>query len=216
MLKPLETEYRGRKIVLECTHKKIFPPPQMYGSTDEDIDNFWRQGTISQTEYQLLKTWQEKCHLMVMGPRCLDCPLALKQNPRPGRPHVIETEPWLAAKERMRWDDMKAGRLASEAAKGGFVKTSVALSPTREIVLEEEEPDQLEPEEEEPDQLEFDEDDAPELPEEDPEIVTGDEVVDFDLATELAKSGEAKETSGSKDEPALSLDDDVISALADD
>jgi hypothetical protein len=112
MLKPLTTIYREREITLECTHKQIFPPPQMYGSTPEDIDTLWKQGTIDQNQYQQLKVWKDNCGLMVMGPRCLDCPLALKQNPRPGRPHVIETEPWLAVKEKMRWDDMKAGKLA--------------------------------------------------------------------------------------------------------
>ena len=112
MLKPLTTNYKGREVTLECTHKKTFPPPQMYGSTPEDIDTLWKQGTIDQNQYQHLKVWGEKCGLMVMGPRCLDCPLALKQNPRPGRPNVIETENWLKAKNQMHWDDMKAGKLA--------------------------------------------------------------------------------------------------------
>jgi hypothetical protein len=115
MLKPLETEFKGRTIRLECTHKRAFPPPQMYGSTPEDIDNLWRQGRVDQAQYQHLKVWQESCGLMIMGPKCLDCPLALKQNPRPGRPNVIETESWLEAKDRMHWDDMKAGKLAPEA-----------------------------------------------------------------------------------------------------
>lgn len=112
MLKPLQTEFKGRTITLECTHKRAFPPPQMYGSTPEDIDNLWRQGRVDQGQYQHLKTWREACGLMIMGPKCLDCPLALKQNPRPGRPHVIETEPWLDAKDKMHWEDMKAGKLA--------------------------------------------------------------------------------------------------------
>jgi len=114
MLKPLTVNYQGREITLECTHKKTFPPPQMYGSTPDDIDNLWKQGAIDQNQHQHLKVWQENCGLMVMGPRCLDCKLALKQNPRPGRPHVIETEPWLPVKRQMRWDDMKTGKLAPE------------------------------------------------------------------------------------------------------
>ena len=112
MLKPLTTIFRDHEITLECTHKKIFPPPQMYGSTPEDIDTLWKQGVIDQNQYQQLRVWKEKCGIMVMGPRCLDCPLAKKQNPRPGRPNVIETESWLAAKEKMHWADMKAGKLA--------------------------------------------------------------------------------------------------------
>jgi len=112
MLKPLTTIFRDHEITLECTHKKIFPPPQMYGSTPEDIDTLWKQGVIDQNQYQQLRVWKEKCGIMVMGPRCLDCPLAKKQNPRPGRPNVIETESWIAAKEKMHWADMKAGKLA--------------------------------------------------------------------------------------------------------
>lgn len=108
MLKPLNIKYKGREVSLECTHKKTFPPPQMYGSTPDDIDNLWKQGTIDQSQYQHLKTWQAKCGLMVMGPKCLDCPLALKRNPRPGRPNVIETKNWLEEKRKMHWDDMKS------------------------------------------------------------------------------------------------------------
>ena len=110
MLKPLQTEFKGRTITLECTHKRAFPPPQMYGSTPEDIDNLWRQGRVDQGQYQHLTTWREACGLMIMGPKCLDCPLALTQTPRPGRPDVIETSPWLEDKEKMRWDDMKAAK----------------------------------------------------------------------------------------------------------
>jgi hypothetical protein len=248
MLKPLESEYRGRKVILECTHKRTFPPPQMYGATDEDVDNLWRQGNIGQTEYQLLKTWQEKCHLMVMGPRCLDCPLALKRNPRPGRPNVIETEPWLAAKERMHWEDMKGGRQDGVSEKRGFVKLSDALAPPREVVLkepdEEEAPDSRELDEEDaPDARELDEEDAPEEPEEDPEMIFKDEPVSTDLdviaaiagvsheireapsrsrgkkkgtraAEEIKKEPQQDEVSTGQDK--ISLDDDVISALADD
>jgi hypothetical protein len=112
MLKPLETEFKGREISLECTHKKTFPPPQMYGHTPEDVDTLWKQGAIDQNQYQHLKVWKEQCGLMLMGPKCLDCPLALKRNPRPGRPNVIETESWLEAKNTMHWADMKAGKLA--------------------------------------------------------------------------------------------------------
>lgn len=104
MLKPITIKHLGQEITLECTHKRIFPPPQMYGATDADIDNLWRQGVLSQTEFQQLETWRRICHQMIMGPRCMDCPLALKQNPRPGRPYIIETEPWLPAKEKMKWD----------------------------------------------------------------------------------------------------------------
>lgn len=119
MLKPLTTIYKDQEITLECTHKKVFPPPQMYGSTLEDIDNLWKQGAIDQKQHQHLTTWKDNCGLMVMGPRCLDCPLALKQNPRPGRPHVIETAPWLATREKMHWDAMKAAKppLKSEPEK---------------------------------------------------------------------------------------------------
>lgn len=247
MLKPLETEYRGRRIVLECTHKKIFPPPQMYGATDEDIDNLWRQGNLSQNEYQLLQTWQEKCHLMVMGPRCLDCPLALKQNPRPGRPHVIETEPWLAAKERMRWEDMKSSKGEEEKPpqeKRGFVKMSEAVEPPTTLVLDDvpesepvpppeyDEDDAPEPpeydEDDAPEPPEYDEDDAPDEPEEeaDWEVGDGDQTLaDFDLAAEIAKAdeevGQNRPPSDEREEAeatgeAGELDDDIISALADD
>jgi len=125
MLKPLTTNYKNREITLECTHKKVFPPPQMYGHTPEDIDNLWKQGVIDQNQHQHLRVWKENCGLMVMGPRCLDCKLALKQNPRPGRPHVIETEPWLAAKDRIYWDDMKAGKATPEAEEVVSEKTVI-------------------------------------------------------------------------------------------
>lgn len=106
MLKPLTTKFKGREVSIECTHKQSFPPPQMYGHTPEDVDTLWKQGAVDQNQYQHLKVWQDICGQMVMGPKCLDCSLALKQNPRPGRPHVIETEPWLAVKEKMHWRDM--------------------------------------------------------------------------------------------------------------
>ena len=163
MLKPLETEFKGRQVALECTHKQAFPPPQMYGSTPEDIDTLWRQGRVDQALYQHLKTWHDACGLMIMGPKCLDCPLALKQNPRPGRPHVIETEPWLAAKDRMRWDDMAAAKKATEAEevvpeaktgateptpppKRGFVKSGTPVPVTAEpAVLLQPEPEPAAP-----------------------------------------------------------------------
>jgi len=108
---------------------------------------------VDQAQYQHLKTWHDACGLMIMGPKCLDCPLALKQNPRPGRPHVIETEPWLDVKEKIRWDDMKAAKEAqppveSDQApeaeemslkKAGFVKRG---APVPVAVVE---PDVLEP-----------------------------------------------------------------------
>lgn len=140
MLKPLTTIFRDHEITLECTHKKIFPPPQMYGSTPEDIDTLWKQGVIDQNQYQQLRVWKEKCGIMVMGPRCLDCPLAKKQNPRPGRPNVIETESWLAAKEKMHWADMKAGKLAppeDTIVVEGKADPVVKVSSTPETVVSE-------------------------------------------------------------------------------
>jgi len=176
MLKPLETEFKGRKISLECTHKRAFPPPQMYGSTPEDIDNLWRQGRVDQSQYQHLKTWHENCGLMIMGPKCLDCPLALKRNPRPGRPNVIETEPWLAVKEQMHWDDMAARKppleervAAAESvavAAKGFVKHGTPV-PTGVVAPKAQEPEDAE-EPEEPDAQEPEEPEAqePEDPDE--------------------------------------------------
>ena len=136
MLKPLQTEFKGRTITLECTHKRAFPPPQMYGSTPEDIDNLWRQGRVDQGQYQHLTTWREACGLMIMGPKCLDCPLALKQNPRPGRPHVIETESWLDVKEKIHWEDMKDTKrtatpeVPAASSKAGFVKRGAPVPAT--------------------------------------------------------------------------------------
>lgn len=145
MLRVLQTSYQGREIVLECTHKKQFPPPQMYGSSAEDIDVLWRQGAISATQHQLLKTWQERCGLMVMGPRCLDCPLALKQNPRPGRPNVVETESWLEAKRRFHWEDMKEGKLQKVVEEGPDPEEVDLDGPDPEEVDEVEEPAPDEP-----------------------------------------------------------------------
>lgn len=101
MLKPLKTEFQEKPISLECTHKTSFPPPQMYGHTAEDIDKMWKQGAIDQNLHQSLKVWRDNCGLFVMGDKCLSCPLALLQKPRPGRPHVIETENWLMAQRRL-------------------------------------------------------------------------------------------------------------------
>lgn len=204
MLKPLTTIYQEREITLECTHKKTFPPPQMYGATPEDIDNLWKQGTLDQNQYQQLKVWQDNCGLMVMGPRCLDCPLALKQNPRPGRPHVIETESWLSAKERMRWADMKAGKLAS------YEEETVTLQemPTSEktpvkkeapvpvaVVEPEPEPSVVETSEEVSEEI-FPEGTMEDAPDEDPE--------------EILKTLEETVSTGS------GLDDGILDALAED
>jgi hypothetical protein len=114
MLKKLETEHNGREIVLECTHKKKFPPPQMYGLTSEDVDKMWKQSAIDQTLHQRLVIWRDMCGLFQMGPKCMGCDMALLQKPRPGRPNVIETENWLAAKGRIEVEDRKAARTLPE------------------------------------------------------------------------------------------------------
>ena len=192
MLKPLDTEFKGRPLSLECTHRRNFPPPQMYGHTIDDIDVLWKQGNIDQNQHQLLKTWAENCGLMVMGPRCLDCPLALKRNPRPGRPEVIETENWLEAKRRMHWEDMKAAKKSRE-------------------------PDDLDQRQEISKSAIVDNVDEPPPEEvEDPEAVpwTDKEPVGFKnveeppLEEEEAPEEEPKEAPG--------LDDNIIEALADD
>lgn len=115
MLKSVEVEFLGKPVVLECTHKRQFPPPQMYGHTPADIDVLWTQGALPQAEYHLLKTWQARCGLMVMGPKCMDCPLAVKKTPRPGRPKIFDTEPWLPAKRRLHWEDMAKKRKVHSA-----------------------------------------------------------------------------------------------------
>lgn len=114
MLKKLETTHNGREIALECTHKKKFPPPQMYGLTAEDVDKMWKQSAIDQTLHQRLVIWRDMCGLFQMGPKCMSCPMALLQKPRPGRPHVIETENWLTAKKRIELEDRKAARILPE------------------------------------------------------------------------------------------------------
>ena len=116
-MKPLETEVQGREIKIECTHKKKFPPPQMYGHSAEDVDKMWKQGAISQTLHQSLTVWRDMCGLFLMGPKCLTCPQALLQKPRPGRPHVIETENFLEAAQQFRKDDARANRTRPEDRK---------------------------------------------------------------------------------------------------
>lgn len=226
MLKPLKTTYRAREITLECTHKRSFPPPQMYGSTPDDIDTLWKQGTIDQNQYQHLKVWQENCGLMVMGPKCLDCPLALKQNPRPGRPHVIETENWLDRKRKMYWDDMKAGKLGNpDGASEEMVPladretpiepTPVGTASTRPA------PDDLEEHIEVKPDLIAEGVPDPELPVEGPFAGQHDE----SYPVESTGDGETEEPASiadilaeEGDEPVGDddLDDDIISALADD
>jgi hypothetical protein len=211
MMRVLTTTFQGREIVLECTHKKQFPPPQMYGSTPEDIDVLWRQGAINATQYQLLKTWQEKCGLMVMGPRCLDCPLALKLNPRPGRPQVTEPEPWLEAKKRIHWEDMKNGK-----HKTGTV---AAVAP------EPEEPDDVEPEEleapEEAEEFEEPEEPEPEGSEDVDEMdpPTPSHAVTVETTTFLDDEEDAvapEEPAKPEEAEAPAADDDIIDALAKD
>lgn len=109
-MRALETEYKNRLIVLECTHKKTFPPPQMYGMTVNDIDILWSKGQLSQAEYEHLKTWREHCGLMIMGPKCLDCHLAKRRNPRIGNDRYTLSN-WLEDKDRIYWEDMKNSRL---------------------------------------------------------------------------------------------------------
>ena len=113
-LKPIETEFQGRQISLECTHKKKFPPPQMYGHSAEDVDKMWKQGAVSQTLHQSLTVWKDMCGLFVMDSKCLSCPQALLQKPRPGRPNVIETENFLEAKKRFVREDARANRVLPE------------------------------------------------------------------------------------------------------
>jgi hypothetical protein len=218
MLKHLVVQYKGVEISLECTHKKDFPPPQMYSSTAEDIDTLWRQGALTQIQYQMLLTWKEKCGLMVMGPRCLDCPLALKRNPRPGRPNVIETEPWLPAKERMHWQRLKAEgkrtpaeppelesapmepvNAAAERAVLGTVERGPVAGPKATV---------LTPVAVAIPALELD---AEDLPDEDPE--EEEQQPEKDDAKPKPDPA-ADETT--VDGPSFDLDDDIISALADD
>lgn len=202
MMRALHTTYRDREIVLECTHKKVFPPPQTYGSTAADIDVLWKQGSISANQHQMLTTWRTHCGLMVMGPRCLSCPLALKQNPRPGRPDVYETEPWMPAKKRIYWEDMKAGKLA----------------PADE---DQEEPEFEQPEEPEPEEPEEPEPKEPEEPDgteevdpPEPEDLLGTE----EAASEDAPANEATPSILPESEEAafadLAQDDDIIDALS--
>jgi hypothetical protein len=211
MLKPLTTIYREREITLECTHKREFPPPQMYGHTPEDIDNLWKQGAIDQNQHQHLKVWKDKCGLMVMGPRCLDCPLALKQNPRPGRPHVIETEPWLPLKERMRWDDMKAGKLAPPAEPKVEDDPEPVEVVSEETVIPEPEPevaDETLPDETVPEPAEEEE-------EEEPKGSLLDALENPDEV--LAEAEEPAEEPEPEPEPEPSgLGDDILDALAED
>jgi len=102
MLKPLTIEFQGKSLSLECTHKAKFPPPQMYGNTPEDVDKMWKQGVIDATLYQSLTVWRDVCGVFVMNEnKCTSCPQALLQKPRPGRPHVIETENWLLAQRAL-------------------------------------------------------------------------------------------------------------------
>lgn len=217
MLKPLTTTYKDREVTLECTHKRTFPPPQMYGSTPDDIDTLWKQGTIDQNQYQHLKVWHEKCGQMVMGPRCLDCPLALKQNPRPGRPNVIETENWLEAKNKMHWDDMKAGKLEGVDGEGAQMELGV------------DEPDE---EEDAPTEVRH----APPLRREIAEDMIDNGILDSEPETPpsteptvkpLAAEADDEETSitdilsGADDDAEegdeeSAIDEDIISALADD
>jgi len=222
MLKPLTTIFRDHEITLECTHKKIFPPPQMYGSTPEDIDTLWKQGVIDQNQYQQLRVWKENCGIMVMGPRCLDCPLALKQNPRPGRPNVIETEPWLAAKERLHWADMKAGKLAppqeetpvAETVKKGFVKTGTPVP----VAVVEPEPEPEVPEETLPDDTMGD---APNEPSNE-ELEDEEEAAEPEKKTLLDALQNPDEFLADDPEPEpepeteSGLGDDILDALAED
>jgi hypothetical protein len=86
----------------------------MYGHTAEDIDKMWKQGAIDQTMHQSLSIWRDMCGLYVMGPKCVGCEHALLQKPRPGRPHVIETENWLKAKRQMELDLQRENRTRPE------------------------------------------------------------------------------------------------------
>jgi hypothetical protein len=114
MLKSLETKHNDRDITLQCTHRKKFPPPQMYGHTAEDVDKMWKQGAIDQNMHQSLTVWRDMCGLFQMGPKCLGCEHALLEKPRPGRPNVVETENWLGAKRQMLLEDRKAKRILPE------------------------------------------------------------------------------------------------------
>lgn len=113
-MKPLSTEFQDKPIVLECKHKREFPPPQMYGHTAEDIDKMWKQGAIDQTLHQKLVIWKNMCGLFQMDAKCMGCEQALLQKPRPGRPHVIETENWLKAKRRLELEKQRANRILPE------------------------------------------------------------------------------------------------------
>jgi hypothetical protein len=223
MLKHLDVVYQGHNIALECIHKKDFPPPQMYGSTAEDIDTLWRQGALTQNAYQMLQTWKEKCGIMVMGPRCLDCPLALKRNPRPGRPNVIETEPWLPAKERMYWDRTKPSRAtrpeepaaepspmepvnaAAERAVLGTVERGPVAGPQSKAVGEPVLTTESIPVPVPPQEIDVLREDEEEVPPEEPEETPAE-------APEPDPSAEETVL----DAPSLGLDDDIIAALADD
>lgn len=202
MLKPINIKYKGREISLECTHKQVFPPPQMYGSTPEDIDNLWKQGTIDQNQYQHLKTWQEKCGLMVMGPKCLDCPLALKRTPRPGRPNVVRTSNWLEAKRQMHWDDMKTD---TTPEKDGHVKLRAPV--------DKEEPDEV---------VEERVEEMGAIPWTDKEIVGFKNVDTPELEPEPETEDSSLEEIFASDEPEAEEEDDddaendIINALADD
>lgn len=211
MLKPLETEYKGHQVTLECTYKKTWPPPQMYGHTPEDIDVMWKQGTVDANLHQQLATWKDKCGLMVMGPRCLDCPLAKIQNPRPGRPEVYTTEPWLPRKERLYWEDMKAAKEAQQEEEASQEDPARHAPPSKKEIADkmvdagilESEP--ADPPNTKPDKKPL-EAQGDESPEDEGDETLVDEDLGEDIASELAKVSEEKGD----------VDDDVIDALAED
>lgn len=219
MLKPLTTTFKGREITLECTHKREFPPPQMYGSTPDDIDTLWKQGRIDQNQYQHLKVWHEKCGLMVMGPRCLDCPLALKQNPRPGRPHVIETENWLEVKNKMHWDDMKAGKLVPEEGADAETPTEAPPEAPTEAPIEGA-PFVGEHDEDYPVPPKVEQEETPTVPsteESGDAPAEGDaEEAPSSIADILSEDAGGESDDESDEDTGADLDDDIISALADD
>lgn len=79
---PILSESEQDLQTIRCTHERSWPPPLVRLGVDAEA--MWRNGEISQHDFQQIDTWKRACGLLEMAEKCITCPLAKVEKVRGG------------------------------------------------------------------------------------------------------------------------------------
>jgi hypothetical protein len=76
MLQPIRVNFKGSDVDAICVHWKTFPIPSAIMAKAEDIsvDDLYRKGTITPSEWQRAQFWVHNCGKYRMDSACGGCP----------------------------------------------------------------------------------------------------------------------------------------------